>query len=58
MKNYVYETIVKIEQLTGMSLDELLRKLVAGWTLEPPKTKAISFSELRRLCDSLPDVED
>ena len=54
MKNYVYETIVKIEQLTGMSLDELLRKLAAGWTLEPPSDKSISLSELKYLCDTVP----
>lgn len=48
--NYVRkldENITKLEQLTGFSLDELIEKFAAGWTLEPPKNP-YTFRDLLR----------
>ena len=50
----LYETVCKIEYLTGLTIGELLEKLAAGWTLEPPSDKSISLSELKYLCDTVP----
>lgn len=35
----LYYTSMKIEKLTKMPLEELLEKIEAGWTLEPPTNK-------------------
>lgn len=50
----LYETVYKIEYLTGLTIDELLEKLAAGWTFVPPQNEGISFSELKYLCDTVP----
>lgn len=42
------ELDIKIEKLSGYSLENLERLLAAGWTLEPPK-KASSLSDLTDL---------
>lgn len=35
----IYYTSMKIEKITKMPLEDLLAKLTAGWTLEPPTNK-------------------
>ena len=39
------EDAIKLEQLSGYSLDKLIEIFAAGWTLEPPK-KRCTVSEL------------
>ena len=39
------EDAIKLEQLSGYSLDKLIEIFAAGWTLEPPKKKC-TVSEL------------
>lgn len=45
---HIHDTAAKIEYLTGLTLDELLDKLAAGWTLQPP-TNMITFAELNAI---------
>lgn len=47
MLRHTDDTATKIEHLTGYSLDQLLEKFAAGWTLEPPK-ELYKFSDLLR----------
>lgn len=37
------ETANKIEYLSGYSLDDLLERLAAGWTLQPPEPDKFSL---------------
>lgn len=41
----IYEKLTILEKLTGHSLDVLIEKIAAGWTLEPPK-ESCTLSEL------------
>ena len=39
--------MIKLERLSGYSLDKLLEMFAVGWTLEPPK-KSCTVSELMK----------
>lgn len=43
-----------LEILTEMSLDELIDKLKAGWTLKPPR-KTMTVEEFVKLCEEMED---
>lgn len=43
----LYENMIKLERLSGYSLDKLLEMFAVGWTLEPPK-KSCMVSELMK----------
>lgn len=42
------ETAMKIEYLTGYTLDELLDKFAAGWELVAPDGKTLSMGDLMK----------
>ena len=54
----VEETLHKLEQVSGMTLDELIEKFAAGWVLSPPESKGISLSELRARLEKYGEEED
>lgn len=48
------ENVTILEKATGCSLNEIISKLVSGWTLEPPKT----FSSMEDLAKRLKEFLD
>ena len=43
------ENVTILEKATGCSLNEIISKLVSGWTLEPPKTSSSMEDLAKRL---------
>lgn len=48
--NRTEEKLMKLEELSGLSLDELINRLAAGWELVPPE-KSCTVSDLIRMFD-------